>query len=30
MLVVHTENRIYVFSCERRDEFMTLLQQRIA
>ena len=30
MLVVHTENRIYVFSCERRDELMTLLQQRIA
>lgn len=30
MLVVHTSNRIHVFSCERRDELLTLLQQRVS
>ena len=30
MLVVHTSNRIHVFSSERRDELLTLLQQRVS
>ena len=29
MVVVHTPNRIHVFSCERRDELIELLSERI-
>ena len=29
MVVVHTPNRIHVFSCERRDELIEMLNERI-